>query len=102
MGLAPAGAREDRGRMALTAIFFMGILNFALHRAVTESGHPMLARLPPGRWQRLRRFGLAGEFVVLLGAMLVAENGYGGVAWIYTGYTGANAMSAWMIVSRRM
>lgn len=88
--------------MALVAIFLLGIGNFALHRAVLESGHPMLAQ---PRWY-LHRLGgrvtLATEFLLLFAAMLLAAQGWTWVAAVYAGYTALNAVAAWLIISRRV
>lgn len=35
--------------MALILLFVLGIVNFAIHRAVSDSGHPLLAQMP---WTR--------------------------------------------------
>jgi len=85
----------------LVAIFVFGVGNFALHRAVLESGHPLLGRLsdmPHG----LRLLLLALEFAVLVAALLLVYRGQAGWGWAYAFYTMANALSAWLILSRRM
>jgi hypothetical protein len=59
--------------MYLIAAFLLGIANFAMHKAVVESGHPFVedTKLYFGR-----HFGRNGsyflEFGILLGAMLFA------------------------------
>jgi hypothetical protein len=87
---------------ALLATFVLGTGNFALHRAVLESRHPMLGH---SSWP-LRAIGgrgsLAVEFLILLGAMLLAGLGSSGWAWAYAGYTGLNALAAWLILTRRV
>lgn len=88
--------------MALIAIFLMGIGNFALHRAVLASGHPLLAHLALGRSTVARRVTLAVEFVILLAAMLGAANGLPGLGWGYLLYTMANGLSGWLILSGRV
>ncbi len=87
--------------MLLVAIFVFGVGNFALHQAVLESGHPVLGRLrdmPVG----LRLLLLGLEFAVLLAALLLVYRGQVGWGWGYMLYTLANAVSAWLILSRRM
>jgi hypothetical protein len=32
--------------MALIVLFILGVGNFAMHRAIVDSGHPMLMRAP--------------------------------------------------------
>ena len=46
--------RPQIARMAaLLVTFLLGIVNFAVHQAVLESGHPLLGRMP----QDVRYFG---------------------------------------------
>ena len=85
--------------MALIVIFLLGIANFALHQTVLESGHPLLRRVPGVAHRAGRRVMLLTEFFVLLGAMLLAANGWPAVA---SGYSAMNAIAAWLIVSRRI
>ena len=88
--------------MATVVIFLLGIANFALHRAVLDSGHPALGRaalLPaPGRGF----VTLATEFLVLVAALLVAARGWAGSAWLYGIYSLLNAVAAWLILTRRI
>ncbi|MEY4160345.1 MAG: hypothetical protein RLZZ136_966 [Pseudomonadota bacterium] len=88
--------------MPLIFVFLFGIANFALHKAVLNSGHPMLAQLPalfrpPGRY-----FSMAFEFVLLLGTMLMVSGGADYWAWGYAGYSAMNGLSAWLILTRRV
>jgi hypothetical protein len=86
---------------AVLLTFMLGIANFALHKAVLESRHPLLVRMP-----FMNAFGprasLAAEFAVLLGAMLLVGNGSVAWAWAYLGYTLFNAVTAWLILTRRI
>ena len=86
---------------ALLVTFLLGIGNFALHKAVLESRHPLLGQMP---FMRMLdgRGSLVVEFLVLLGAMLLAGTGAAGWAWAYAGYTILNAIAAWLILSRRV
>ncbi|MDB5725440.1 MAG: hypothetical protein JWQ16_2194 [Novosphingobium sp.] len=87
--------------MAIAVLFFFGIGNFAMHKAVLESRHAMLGHMP---WFNLLgggRFGLGVEFLVLLGSMLMVSQGALGWAWGYGFYTFANAAAAWLILSDR-
>ena len=56
--------------MALIVIFLLGVGNFAMHKAVLESGHRMIGQfgLAPGRGAR--RVTLAVEFVILLAGVV--------------------------------
>jgi len=86
--------------MTLIATFLLGIVNFAMHQAVLRSRHPLVEQLPLMRLGA--RVSLGAEFVVLLGAMLLAGNGYPGWAWVYAGYSVLNGLGAWLIISRRI
>jgi len=89
--------------MALFFIFMLGVANFALQRAVLESGHPLLGHLP---WfyhvMGGSRFSMGVEFVVLLAAMLLSADGQPAWAWAYGAYSLINAVSAWLILSNRV
>lgn len=88
--------------MALIAIFLLGIANFALHRAVLDSGHPLLGQsawfttMMGGKWT------LVLEFVVLIAAMVLSQLGYDVAAWAYAAYSGLNGVAAWLILTGRV
>jgi len=86
--------------VALLVMFLLGVANFAMHKAVLESAHPVLSRMPilvlGGR------ASLVVEFFVLLGALLLVGNGYTGWGWAYLCYTAFNALAAWLILTRRI
>ena len=86
---------------ALLVIFLLGIANFALHKAVLESGNPLLARMPFMNMLGARA-SLIAEFLVLLGAMLLVGSGSVLWGWAYFGYTLFNALAAWLILTRRV
>ena len=88
--------------MALVFIFIMGVANFALHKAVLESGHPMLAQLPSIFRSPGGKVSLIVEFLMLLGTMLVVSNGASQWVWGYVAYSAMNALSAWLILSQRI
>lgn len=88
--------------MFVALCFLLGIGNFALHRAVLQSGHPMLAQVPWLFDMMGGRFSLMIEFAMLLGAMLMVADGSAGWAWFYAGYSAVNAGSAWLILSGRV
>ena len=88
--------------MLLTAVFLMGIANFALHSAVLGSRHPLFEQT---RWfgrGRGQGITLAIEFLVLTAALGFAYRDVGAVLWFYGTYTAINAVSAWLIVSKRI
>lgn len=88
--------------MAIIVIFLLGIGNFALHKAVLESGHPLLGRMPWFVHMLGGRITMLTEFLVLLAALLLAANGWPGLAWAYAIYSALNAVSAWLILSDRI
>lgn len=87
--------------MVIVLTFLLGIGNFALHKAVLESRHPMLAQMP---WFSLLggRFSLGVELLLLIGALLLAVTGHPGWSWAYLAYSVLNGAAAWLILSRRV
>ena len=83
-------------------IFVLGIANFAMHKAVLESGHPLVGQMPALVHRLGGRITLAAEFGLLLGAMLLVAAGHAGWGWAYLGYTSVNALAAWLILGRRI
>lgn len=88
--------------MALIIIFILGVANFAMHRAVQDSDHPLLGQAPwffsaMGGW-----LSLSVEFVMLLGSMAMAASGSPGWAWGYAAYSVTNAAAAWLMLSGRI
>lgn len=88
--------------MALVVIFLLGIGNFAMHRAVLESGHPLLGQMPWFVHLLGGRVTFVTEFLLLLAAMLLAANGWPWLAWGYLGYSALNAIGAWLVLSGRV
>lgn len=88
--------------LALVIIFLLGIFNFAMHRAVLESGHPLVGQMPDFVQSLGGRLTLVAEFLVLLAAMLLAANGWAGLVWAYAAYSALNAVSAWMILKGKI
>jgi len=88
--------------MAIAFLFLLGVANFAMHRAVLESGHPMLGRMPWFVHLLGGRFSLLVEFFMLLGAMLMVAEGSVAWLWGYLAYSVINAVSAWLILDRRI
>ena len=91
-----------RMSLAILITFLLGIGNFTLHKAVMDSGHPMLGRMPWFYHALGGRFSLIVEFLMLLAALLfVAEGSFGaGVAYIV--YSMLNSFSAWLILTGRV
>ncbi|TCD06967.1 hypothetical protein EYB45_02975 [Erythrobacteraceae bacterium CFH 75059] len=88
--------------MAVLFIFLLGIGNFALHRAVLDSGHPLVLQITRGRGFRGGGVLLAVEFLLLTAAMLLAAGAWPEVAFAYAIYSTLNLVTAWLIVSRRV
>ncbi len=88
--------------MGLFLTFLLGIGNFAVHKAVLESDHPLLGRVPWFFGLLGGRFSLAVEFVMLLGALLMVHQGAPVWALFYAGYSLVNMASAWLILSGRV
>ena len=57
--------------MGVILIFLLGIANFAVHKAVLESRHPLLGQVPMFFHLLGGRFSLIVEFLMLLGALLI-------------------------------
>ena len=93
---------RHNGIMLLVPIFLLGIANFAMHKAVLSSGHPLLGSTAWFTAALGGKASLLTEFVVLLAALFLADKGYPGVGWAYAAYSGLNAVAAWLILSRRL
>lgn len=88
--------------MGLIITFLLGIGNFAAHRAVLESRHPILGQIPWFFHLMGGRFSLLVEFAMLFGAMLLVHQGSTIWALFYAGYSLVNLASAWLILSGRI
>lgn len=88
--------------MAILVTFLLGVANFALHKAVLESRHPLLGQVPWFFHMLGGRFSLLVEFLMLLGAMLLVAGGSTGWAWAYAAYSLLNGASAWLILTGRV
>ena len=88
--------------MALLFVFLLGIANFALHRAVLESGHPILFQIGWLYRSLGGRLSLIVEFVLLVGTMLLVASGGTTWAWGYLVYSLLNGLSSWLILSNRV
>lgn len=84
--------------IAVALIFLLGIANFALHRAVLEKGQRLIGQIPGAVHILGLRLSLVAEFLVLLLAMLLAANGWPGIAIGYLVYTLLNAGAAWLML----
>ncbi len=81
----------------------MGIANFAMHKAVAESGHPFVEDTKRYFGRHFEQYGsYAIELVMLTGAMLFAYEGSLIIAFIYWVYTGMNTLATWLLLSGRV
>lgn len=81
----------------------MGIANFAMHKAVAESGHPFVEDTKRYFGRHFGQYGsYAIELVMLTGAMLFAYEESLIIAFIYWVYTGMNALATWLLLSGRV
>jgi hypothetical protein len=88
--------------MGLLFVFLLGIGNFAVHKAVLESRHPLLGQVPWFFHLLGGRFSLAVEFAMLLGSLLMIAAGSPAWALFYACYSAVNVVSAWLILSGRI
>jgi len=87
--------------MAILLTFLLGIGNFALHKAVIESRHPVIGLLPRFLTSGGGRGSMIAEFAILLAVLLLVANGHAAWSWAYLVYSGSNAVAAWLILSHR-
>jgi hypothetical protein len=88
--------------MGIVIIFLLGIGNFAMHKAVLESRHPLLGQVPWFVHLLGGRISFASEFLVLLAAMLLVANANPAWGIAYLVYSLFNAVAAWLIITRRL
>ena len=88
--------------MGLIITFLLGIGNFTLHKAVMESGHPLLGRMPWFYHALGGRFSLGVEFLMLLAALLFVSQGQLTAGVVYIVYSMLNSFSAWLILTERI
>jgi hypothetical protein len=89
--------------MLVVFCFLMGIANFAMHKAVAESGHPFVEDTKRYFGRHFSPYGsYAIELALLIGAMWFAQEGVLWIALLYWAYTGMNAIATWLLLSRRM
>lgn len=78
----------------------MGVGNFAMHKAVAESGHPFVE---DAKRQFSRYFSPYGSYAIelalLIGAMWLANEGSLAVSVLYGAYTAVNGVATWLLLS---
>lgn len=100
--IANRPAPRHKPRVPTVAIFILGIANFAFHKAVLESGHPMLDRVAWRLFANGGKLSLASELLLLAIALFCAQSGYPAAAWVYAIYTAGNVLAAYLLLSRRI
>jgi len=88
--------------LALLVIFLLGIGHFALHKAVMESDHPLIGRMPWFYHALGGNFSFVVEFLMLLAALLFIAQNVFGAAVAYIVYSMLNSFSAWLILTGRV
>ena len=88
--------------LGILVTFLLGIGNFALHKAVMRSGHPLLGRMPWFYHALGGNFSLVVEFLMLLAALLFVSQNSFAAAVAYVIYSMLNSFSAWLILTRRL
>lgn len=88
--------------LPLLIIFLLGVANFALHRAVLESGHPLLGSAPWYVHLLGGRISLVTEFLLLFAALLLAAQGWPWLVWAYLGYSALNGLGGWLVLTGRV
>lgn len=88
--------------MAILITFLLGIGNFALHRAVMDSGHALLGRMPWLVNALGMRITFAVEFALLLAALFFAADNIVSGPIAYVVYSVLNSFSAWLLLTDRV
>lgn len=100
MKRGPYGKGHRVRRMLVILCFLMGVANFAMHKAVAESGHPFVEDTKRYFGKHFSPYGsYAIELALLIGAMLFAHEGAVLVVLIYGAYTGMNGVATWLLLS---
>ena len=94
-----ARGRKHRN-MLLILCFLLGAANFAMHKAVAESGHPFVEDAKRSFGAFIGPYGsYAIELALLIGAMWLANEGSWAVSLMYVAYTAINVVATWLLLS---
>lgn len=86
--------------MYIFFIFLCGIGNFAMHKAMMESNHPMITEARGSFSKFLGPYGsYILEFAMLAAALIFANMGMLSAVIFYAIYTLANGAGAWVLFS---
>lgn len=102
--MKPAVSAKGRepDNMLLIVCFLLGIANFAMHKAVAESGHPFVEDTKRYFSTYFGPYGsYAIELVLLIGAMWLANGGSLAVSLMYAAYTAINGFATWLLLSNK-
>jgi hypothetical protein len=88
--------------MLVLFCFLMGIANFAMHKAVAQSGHPFVEDTKRYFGKHFSPYASYGiELLLLIAAMAFAQSGSQWAALLYWGYTGFNGVATWLLLTGR-
>lgn len=88
--------------MYVFVIFLCGVANFAMHKAMLESKHPIIAEARTSFNKMLGPYGsYILEFFMLVSAMIFASMGLLTAVIFYSVYTLANGAAAWVLFSNK-
>jgi hypothetical protein len=89
--------------MLVVVCFLMGIANFAMHKAVTLSGHRFVEDTKLYFGPHFRPYAsYAIELCLLIAAMLLAQDGSMLAMLFYAAYTAMNGVATWLLLSNRV
>ncbi len=92
----------DPNPMLLTVCFLLGIANFYMHKAVAESGHPIVEETKRYFGRHIGPYGsYAIELALLIGALWLANTGSWAVSLLYAAYTAINGVASWLLLSNK-
>ncbi len=88
--------------MYILIVFFCGIGNFAMHKAMMESDHPLITDARKSFWKFLGPYGsYILEFFMLAAALIFANMGMLSSVIFYGIYTLANGAGALVLLSNK-
>ena len=86
--------------MLLIIGFLLGVANFAMHKAVVESGHPFVEDTKRYFGKHIGPYGsYAIELALLIGALWLANQGSLAISLLYAAYTAINGVATWWLLS---
>jgi len=92
----------DPKPMLLTICFLLGVANFYMHKAVADSGHPIVEETKRTFGRHIGPYGsYAIELALLIGAMWLANAESLAVSLLYAAYTAINGIATWMLLSNK-